>query len=197
MIIAHGISKRDSKISEKEYFKQLDFFNKQILEKESNRYFCVINPKLVNIENIGEYPVKEILLPKHPDFKDKGFRKFELSKKYYISSIDFNNIKQGQNIRLMHFGNFNVKNINKDTIDLSFLSKEYDKNLKIENIIHFVPTEKNCEIEIILNNNQKIKAIAEDLKNIKEDSTVQFERFGFARLDSKQNNKFVFYFTHR
>ena len=42
------------------------------------------------------------------------------------------------------------------------------------------------------------KGLAEkDANNIKEGEIVQFERFGFAKLDKKEENKLIFYYTHK
>lgn len=196
MIIRMGISKRDSKISSKEFYKSLDFFNKQILEKISNRYFFVHNPKKVIIKNISKFPDKKIELPKHPEDKSKGNREFKLDTEYYIDSIDFDNIKENEIIRLMHFANFKIIKKNKNELELEFLSKEYDKNLKLSRNIHFVPKE-NESCTIILEDNSKLNGICEILGNLKEDTNLQFERFAFVRLDRIEKGKKIFYYTHR
>ncbi len=196
-ILSLGISKRDSKITSEEYHKGLDYFNKQILEKESDRFFFVHNPKKVKIENIEKYPQKEIILPKHPEDKSKGNRHFKLTNEYLIDSLDFSHFEKGDLIRLMHFGNFLITKIDKDTLHLEFKSKDFDRNLGIKRNIHFVPTDAQ-ECVMVMQNNEKIKGLTEDLDNIKEDTSVQFERFGFARFDRKnKEGKRVFYFTHR
>lgn len=200
MIIAKGISKRDSKMSEKEYFKSLNFYNKQILEKEADRYSFVLDPKEVKIKGIEKYPQKEIILPKHPDFKDRGTRKIEVKNEYFIDGIDFKNIEQGETIRLMHFANFKVLKKNKNNLELEYLSKEYDKNLNIKRNIQFVPRThgEHKHIEIIMQNGQSIKGITEEILNPKPDDSFQFERFGFVRFDRiNDKGEQVYYFTHR
>ena len=173
-----GISKRDSKITSAEYHKGLDYFNKQILEVECDRAFFVHNPKKVHIINVKDYPQKQITLPKHPEDKKKGERHFKLTNEYLIDSIDFDNIEQGDLIRLMHFGNFFVDKKTKDQLELTFKSKEYSKDIGIKTNIHFVPTDaKKCTI--VMQDNSKLNGVCEDLDNIKENTSLQFERFGF------------------
>lgn len=197
MYVAMGISKRDMKMTEAEYFKQINFFNKQILEKEADRYFFVHNPKKVHIKNISDFSEKEILLAKHPEDKSKGSRHFKVESDYLIDGIDFDNIDVNDMIRLMHFGNFKVVEKEGDKLNLEFVSKEYDKSLSLKRNIHFVPASGE-KVEIVMQDNSHLKGVCEDLDNIKEGISVQFERFGFVKYDSKnEEGDKVFYFTHR
>ncbi len=198
MIIAEGISKRDSKITDAEYHKSLNYFNKQILEKEADRYFFVHSPKDVHVENIEDYKDKEIVLPKHPEDKSRGNRIFKVEENYIIDSIDFAGINLGDTIRLMHFGNFVVKEKLSNKLVLTFISKDYDKNLKLNKNIHFLPKSIAKKCYIIMQDNSKLNGFCGTLDNVREDSSIQFERFGFVKYDHKdQNGERVFYFTHR
>jgi hypothetical protein len=100
----------------------------------------------------------------------------------------------------MHFANFKVLEKDKEKLILEYISKNYDKNLKLNRNIQFVPRKHNehQHIEIIMQDNNSLKGVTENLDNLKKDETVQFERFGFVRFDhrNKEGNK-VFYFTHR
>lgn len=200
MIINMGISNRDRKMLEKEYFKSLNYFNKQILEKESNRRFFIVDPKIVIIKDITKYPQKEIILPKHPEYKERGNRKFPISNKYYIDKIDWENINKFDIIRLMHFANFKVIEKNDKEIELEYLSKDFDRKLKLKRNIHFLPTNKEYynDAIIIMQSAQKLKGLSENLDNPKINKSIQFERFGFVRFDSlNKNGSYLFYFTHR
>jgi len=206
-ILSMGISKRDSKISAAEYYKGLDFFNKQILEDESDRYFFVYNPKKVEITNLQDYKdyvckgvnsnCDEIVINKHPEKKERGFRHISIANEFLISGVDFDGLDEGDLFRLMHFANFRIISKTKDIIKVEFESKEFSRDLKLKRNIHFVPIDGD-KITMIMQDNSKLKGIVEDLNNLKEDSTVQFERFGFARFDSfdKDKNR-IFYFAHK
>lgn len=200
MIMAGGISKRDSRITEAEYYKALNFFNKQVLEEKANRFFFVSNPKEIKIININEYPQKEILMPIHPDFKERGNRKYSIIDKYLIDKIDFENIEKGDLIRLMHFANFEVVDKNEDRLELKYISKEFSRDLKLKRNIHFCPTilEEQRPAIIVMQNNQKIKGVTGPLMNPKIGDAIQFERFGFVRFDhTDDKGNRIFYFTHR
>ena len=198
MIVAQGISKRDSRVSSEEYHKSLHYYNKQILEKEAERFFFVHNPKVVHIENRSEIKEKIIKCPKHPEDHSKGFRELEIGDHLYIDSIDFNELEVGDEFRLMHFGNFKILDKTKTALNIKFTSKEFSRDLPIKRNIHFVPYKDHEEIIIVLQDNSKLKGIAEKLDNFKEHDSVQFERFGFVNYIEKNDEKRkVFYFTQR
>jgi glutamyl-tRNA synthetase len=196
-ILSLGISKRDSKISSKEFYKGLDYFNKAIIERESDRLFFVFNPKIVRISNLDSIEEKEIILPKHPEDKSRGFRKFRVEDSYIIDKLDFQRFKVGEKIRLMHFGNFEVIDFKNEEMVLKFLSKNYDKNLDIKGNIHFLPSNSNKAL-VIMQDNSRLKGFIENLDNPNEETPFQFERFGFVKYEGMdKKDGAVFYFTHR
>ena len=197
LIMALGISKRDSRITSEEYHKQLDFFNKQILEKEATRFFFVHNPKKVHIKNIGAVDFDEIILPKHPEDKSFGNRVFGLQADYIIDSLDFNNFEVGDHFRLMHFANFKVTSKTDDLLEVEFISKDYSKDFGAKRNIHFLQSGSTEEATLIMQDNSKIKGLTEELGNLKVDEAIQFERFGFVRFDREDNEVRVFHYTHQ
>jgi len=198
-ILSLGISKRDSKITKDEYYKGLDYFNKQILETESDRYFCVCEPKSLHITNITDYDETELKLQKHPEDKSKGFRNIKVENDYFIENNDFQKLNVGDKMRLMHFGNFEIEEKTQEEIKVKYISKEYNKDLKVKLNIHFVSKSDNEKVTIVTPENEKIKAICEQIEKYEIGDSVQFERYGFLRLDSIDGevNKKTFYFTHR
>ncbi len=198
-ILQLGISKRDSKITKDEYYKGLDFFNKQIIEVESNRYFSVTEPKEIEIENITKVPFEEFAIQKHPENPSKGLRHIQTINKYLIENNDFQKLEVGTKMRLMHFANFEILSKDEDKVTLKYLSQDYDKNLGIKANIHFVsanPAETE-DVTIIDNNNNKIPAISEKIEKYQIGDSIQYERFGFLRLDRIEDDEKVFYFTHK
>lgn len=195
-ILSLGISKRDSKITSEEYHKGLDYFNKQILEKTSSRYFFVHRPKIVQILNPEDYPSKTIEIAKHPDDPSRGFRHFKLEKEYFIDGIDFDNLNEGNKFRMMHFGNFRILEKDEDKLLVEFMTKDYDKKLEIKSNIHYVPKSAKKAI-VIMQNNSKLMGLVEDINNIKKNDTFQFERFGFVKFNNITSESQIFYFAHR
>ena len=91
--------------------------------------------------------------------------------------------------RFMHL--FNFKNN-------EFVSEKYDQKLNAK-MIHWLPVSKDLvNTEILMDDGSIKKGLAEeDVKNIKENSIIQWERFAFCKLDKKDKNKLVFWYTHK
>ncbi|NQZ85198.1 MAG: glutamate--tRNA ligase [Nanoarchaeales archaeon] len=201
-ILQMGISKRDSKITKDEYYKGLDFFNKQIIEKESNRYFSIINPATVEIENITDIEFDEFTIQKHPENPAKGLRHIQTIDKYLIEKQDFEKLQVGTKMRLMHFANFEIlsKDDENKTVKLKYISRDYDKSMGIKANIHFVSANPNEteDITIIDSENNTILATSEKIEKYQIGDSIQFERYGFLRLDLiDEDGEKVFYFTHK
>ena len=70
---------------------------------------------------------------------------------------------------------------------------------KGKQIIHWLPKSQNLvNVEVLMPNNKIVKGLAESSTNkLKQGDIIQFERFGFCRLDKKLKNKLVFWFAHK
>lgn len=185
-LIKKSITKHESTIT----WADIEAENRKFVDKIAHRYFFVWNPKEIKIENA---PQQNIELDLHPDNK-KGGRKFKTKDRFYITEDDFNSFKENKLYRLMDCLNF-TKEKNK----LIFDSLEYEKyKEKGEKITHWLPKENLVKVEIVMPNNNLIKGLGENgLKELKVDNIIQLERFGFCRLDKKEKNKLIFWFTHK
>jgi hypothetical protein len=99
----------------------------------------------------------------------------------------------------MHFANFEITAKDEDTVKLKYLSQDYDKNLGIKANIHFVsanPSETE-NVTIIDSENNKIQAVSEKIEKYQIGDSIQYERYGFLRLDRIEDDEKVFYFTHK
>ncbi len=173
-----GLTKSDINVS----IDTLAAFNREIIDKEANRYFFIENPKKIIIKNAPKLNIKIDL---HPDFPKKGSRKFRTNDEFYIEE----NIENNKFYRLMHL--FNFKNNEFNSIELN-----KDLNAKL---IHWLPVSKDLiNIEIIMSDNSIIKGLAEpSVKKLKVNQMAQLERKFFVRLDKKEKEKLVFYYSHR
>ncbi|MFA5175988.1 MAG: glutamate--tRNA ligase [Candidatus Nanoarchaeia archaeon] len=163
--------------------------NRKLIEKEANRYFFIEKPVKIKLKKVPKMKYAEA--PLHPDYPKKGHRKLKLDVKnseleLFISSTD--KLEKNKNYRFMHL--FNFKNN-------EFLSKDFDSKLNTKQI-HWLPVKDIINVEILMDNGETIKGIAEaDIQKVKVNDIIQFERNFFARLDKKEKNKLVFWYTHK
>ena len=163
--------------------------NKKYVEK-SNRYFFVHDPVKIKIKGAPKLKAK---LPLHPDHPERGYRNFKTEESFYITKDDFEKLKKGKVYRLMNLLNF-VKNTH-----FSFISTKLDKSLDAK-LIHWLPADEKQIVacEVLMPDGSIKKGFAEKrVELLKEGTIVQFERFGFCRLDKKEKNKVCFWFAHK
>ena len=189
LMIEIGVKMSDSAIS----WKKIYGLNRNILEEKSNRYFFVPNPKKLKVANLdeGELAIPEaILRPLHPDFLNRGNRELIFDGEVYISENDFTD---GMT-RLM-----DAVNIDIDGKVANYISKSFeDAREKKMRIIQWVPAKDNIKAKVIMDDASEIFGLCEaECKCLKVGDIVQFERFGFARLDEIANDELIFYFAHK
>jgi glutamyl-tRNA synthetase len=177
-----GLSPVDKTVPAEEFFKAINSFNKEIIEKQANRYFFVKDPVKIKIKNA---PQMDVEIDLHPDLKEKGKRYFKTKDEFYIED----DIEKGKAYRFMHLFNFK---------DNNFISEALDESLHAK-MIHWLPVSKDlADIEVLMPDAKTVKGLAESgVKDLKVNSIVQFERFGFCRLDSIEKGKYKFWFAHR
>jgi len=188
-----GLTETDKKLSKQEFFKTLNHNNKEVLDPQSNRYFFVADPVELTIENA---PKKEVKIPLHPDFHARGDREFSTHKHFLITKRDYDNLAENKLHRLMECVNF-TRNGNQFTFDS--LDHPQFKNAKNRGmILHWLPKgDVMCDVTVFLEDGSKVLGKAEHRVNaLPEGSIVQFERFGFCRLDKKNKNSLEFWFAH-
>lgn len=173
-----GLSRTPTKVDET----IISSINRKFIDSKANRYFFVDNPVKIKVDKA---PNKEIKIKLHPE-NDSGFRKFNVGSEFYIKKEE----AKGKYIRLKdYFKIEKVKNNYKIAEDQS-LDHEVPK-------IQWVPVKENINVEILMTDGSTKKGFGEkSLIKLKEKDTVQFERFGFCRLDKKLKNKLIFVFGH-
>ncbi|WP_297899433.1 glutamate--tRNA ligase [Methanobrevibacter sp.] len=189
LMVEIGVKMSDSAIS----WKKIYGLNRNILEEIANRYFFVPNPKKVDIKDLNNDMVKEEIIerPLHPDHLKRGNRKLIFNGKVFISDNDLN---KGIT-RLMDAVNIDI--IDKDDIIYNSKSFEEARELKAR-IIQWVPADDCIKAKIVMDDASTVEGLCEsDCKNLEVGDIVQFERFGFARLDEILDNELIFYFAHK
>lgn len=186
-----GISATDKTVEMAEFLKMIDAFNKEIIDPAANRYFFVAEPVEVKIESA---PKKHICLNLHPDSK-KGGRIFETETLFYLAKDDVKKLRANELYRLMDCLNFTKK---KD--GYIFLNEDYESYKKEgKKIMHWLPkTKKLVTVEVRMPDNTIVAGYGEEtIAELPIGTIVQFERFGFCRLDEIDGNLYKFWFAHR
>ena len=184
LITEMGVKMADSAIS----WKKIYGLNRNFLEEKANRYFFVENPEKIAIEGYDEDVVIE--KPLHADYLERGNRLLPFSHEVYIAGED---MADGVS-RLMDAVNVEIK---EDKVIYHSTSFEEAREAKAK-IIQWVPLEENIKASIVMNDASVKTGLAESTcADLEVGDVVQFERVGFARLDSKDNDELIFYFAHR
>ncbi|MGF7118208.1 glutamate--tRNA ligase [Methanobacterium oryzae] len=182
-----GVKIADSTLS----WKKIYGLNRSILEETANRYFFIWNPEEVKIEDIPGSAKGTIERPLHPDFLDRGNREIPFNGNIYLVKDD---IKENKVLRLMDAANIIFENGNAEYYSTSF---EDAKDAGAQ-IIHWIPADDNVIAQVVMPDASIIEGLVEPAcENLKVGDIVQFERFGFARLDEIKDDKLVFYFAHK
>jgi glutamyl-tRNA synthetase len=155
--------------------------NRKMIDLESNRYSFVKEPVELNVANAPS--IKEVEVPVHPDREEH--RKISVGK-IFISGEDFDALK-GKEVRLIHLYNIFLDEKS------GFIS------LDNENIQKINWVSEGVKARVLMPDGKWIEGLAEEaIEHIKEDEVIQFERFGFCRLDGPgKNGEYEFWFAHR
>jgi glutamyl-tRNA synthetase len=199
MIIDVGPKTSDVVLS----WENLYAYNRKILDPTADRYFFVHNPIELTVENIPK--VFAVRLHLHPDHPERGFREHIIkpkgensSAKFWVSKKDLDTSKVGSLIRLMELFNIKIEKVSAYSAEASFISESYEeaKSAKAP-LIHWIPVGEDMPCQVMMPNATLAEGIAESIcKELKPNMVIQFERFGFVRID-KVDAKLMAYYTHK
>ncbi len=174
-------------------------YNKRILNDSSKRFFFIKDP--IEVE-ISDDLNKEFDLELHPNLS-LGKRHFKSNGKYYLEKEDVDSFNDKTLVRLMDNINFIF---DKNTNSGKFHSEKYInfKDYKEDKkIIHYLPVDKSqlVKVTIFMPDHKLYDSFAEkNISVLTVGEIIQFERFGFCRLDSITENNgekiYNFWFTH-
>ncbi len=165
--------------------------NRKILDPKVNRYFAVVEPVKLLVE---EAPKKIATLKNHPNFPERGTREIRTDGLFYISKSDAQKLKPGDQLRLKDLYNIEIIHIGEDEISANYLGDAVFKDMpKIQWV-----TEESVKLKLLVpemlfvgdeynpDSLRELEMLGEKaLDNLNIDEIVQLERVGFARKDSK------------
>ena len=196
-VLSQGISKVESNVT----FSLLEAANRKIIDPVAKRYFFVKEPIKLTIK---DSPKKEKEIFLHPDNRTLGSRKIKTNDLFHVQKSDVDRLQKGDIFRLKDL--YNVKIISKnDEVKGEYAGdKLISDSLKIQwTTDDFVKI--NVKIPHLLFTNDKfnedsletITGYAEDaVRHLKTDEIIQFERFGFVRIENIGNN-IIANFSHK
>jgi glutamyl-tRNA synthetase len=174
--------------------------NRKLIEPISRRFTFVKEPYKLNVTGLeGNYIAK---LPRHPDHPEWGTRDhlvnvIEGKSNLQISKDDVKKLNPSSIVRLMGLFNIEISEITPNLVMSRFHSKNYQEARKRDApFIHWLPDGDSIETQVIMPDSKIVNGISEiECRNLEKDSMIQFERFGFVRVESI--TPFVSYYTHR
>jgi len=166
-----GIRRQDATVS----METLYSINRKMLDTECDRYYFVASPVSISVPGVNE----TVSVRLHPD-KAK-MKKVYVNSRVYVAKKDFDKYL-GKEVRLMHL--FNLKLARKTKVN-SIANKDIPK-------LQWVS--EGLKAEVLMNDGKTIKGLVEKaVSSLKLGTVVQFERFGFVKLEKKVNGlRFVF-----
>ena len=196
-VISQGISKVESNTS----FSLLEAANRKILDPLAKRYFFVKDPVKLVVENAP--PMKKPI-NLHPSDKKLGSRTIETNNTFYIQKSDAEKIQINDVFRLKDLFNVKIKNKDKQISGEYAGEKLIPSSAKIQwttddhvKMNVYVPDFLYKKDKYNSNSLEKIQGYAEKaVSKIKTDEIIQFERFGFIRIENIKN-QITGFFAHK
>jgi glutamyl-tRNA synthetase len=199
MIVDVGPKTADVTLS----WENLYAYNRKILDPQSDRYFFVSEPIELKVKSVPK--VFKAKLPLHPEKPERGFREYTVTPKrekgvaiFWIAKRDADAAAVGKVIRLMELFNVKMESVNADSVEASFASEAYEEARKAKaKLIHWIPKGEEIPCQVVMPDAAVNEGIAERAcKKLKSDTVIQFERFGFVRVD-KNDARLTAYFAHK
>jgi glutamyl-tRNA synthetase len=163
--------------------------NRKLIDPEANRYFFVWDPVELEIE--GEVPAL-VCAPLHPTI-DRGFREIPAGNKVFVCRSDLESLKPGDQFRLKDFCTVELTSEEPALAKLVYVDPDQAKKDRFR-IIHWAPCDA-LPVKVMkpdgVDEGVGEAGIASELGRV-----VQFERYGFVRIN-RMGNPIVAYYAHR
>lgn len=175
--------------------------NRRMIDPEADRYFFVEKPVELMVKGV---PAGKLVArpPVHPDFPERGTRIIEVDVKdgcarLYVDERDAAKMSEGSIFRLKDLMNFKVEERSSGRVVGAFhsMSVEEARALKAP-IIHWVPSEGWVKVKVVKPDGEVVEGLGEPYcRRLTPNKIVQFERYGFCRVDSVEP-EITLFFAH-
>ncbi len=174
--------------------------NRKEIDKLAHRYNFISNPIPMDVDHVSQAFAAH--LPLHPELPSLGNRTLKVVPRegvarLWISITDIPLFK-AKVVRLMELFNVEIHSIKPDLVKATFHSQEYAKAREIKApLIQWVPDEQRISCEVVMPDASRTKGLGEtNLLGEQVGSIIQMVRFGFGRIDSKEE-PLTIYFAHK
>jgi len=183
--ISMGVTRNDIAVSMKNLYAE----NRKLVDDVSNRYFFVRNPvelRLEGVDSLIAHPLK------HPS--REAFREIRTGNTTTISGDDFAKLTAGQKLRLKYLCTVNVEST--EPLVAMVIDRATEPTTDMP-VIQWAPTD-GINVRVKRPDGVEEEGIGEPLIATELGKVVQFERYGFVKIDSVNEPKteVVAYFTH-
>ncbi|NYT00962.1 MAG: glutamate--tRNA ligase [Methanocellales archaeon] len=179
-----GVSNTDIAVSKDTLYAE----NRKIIDPIANRYFFVWNPIKLEIKNTMPTVAKA---PIHPT-DSRGFREILVQGEVFVCKDDIEGINKGDKLRLKDLYNIQITSL--CPLSANYIGNDLGITKQGANIIHWCPQE-GVKVKVICPD-KEYNGIGESGISSEWGNVVQFERFGFVRIDSI-DGEIVAYFAHK
>jgi glutamyl-tRNA synthetase len=98
----------------------------------------------------------------------------------------------------MELFNVRIGNANIYSAEASFVSESYEQARQMKaQLIHWIPMGEDMPCQVVMQDATTVEGIAESFcKRLKAGTIIQFERYGFVRID-QAGEKLTVYYAHK
>jgi glutamyl-tRNA synthetase len=160
--------------------------NRDLIDDETDRRFMVrdgVDKTLIGAPEVGEPPV-------HPDHEDRGRRHIEHEGGVLVAPADLP--PNGKRVWLKGLGCFRHT---RDALEYTPEDVDVIHDEGVD-VVHWVPAENNRPVTMHTMDGDVEGRAEPGIGEYDPDDVVQFERVGFARIDTQEDDETVTYFAH-
>ncbi|VVC01708.1 Glutamate--tRNA ligase [uncultured archaeon] len=197
-VLSFGLSKVESEPG----WDALMSENRKLLDERCYRRFFAARPRKLTVTGA---PAKEAALHNHPKKPEMGERRMAAAESFHIAENDYDALQMQETFRLKDLYNLTVTQKNAEGIVAKY---EGDEGLAAKKI-QWVPVESavSCKVKIAKdlldeNGNFAEGSLIEEsgfcepsCRDMAVGDIVQFERYGYVRLDKREENGLIFIFS--
>ncbi|MDD4749835.1 MAG: glutamate--tRNA ligase [Methanosarcinaceae archaeon] len=186
-MVEMGVGTSDVSISMESLYAE----NRKLVDPVANRYFFVREPVELKIEGVEPTIAKA---PLHPTDEARGMREIPVEERVLLTGDDAKLLKIGNVLRLKDL--YNVELVSLSPLKAKYVGDSIEQLRKAKGkIVHWAPV-SGISVKV-LGPEGSVEGIGEaGIKN-ELNKVVQFERFGFCRIDAVDENEVVAYFAHK